>query len=210
MKLMRSDAPAATAGHRPRSTALADRPTFSLALTLPVEWQPLAEPPGHNLLGGLEHANAGVLATLLKSADLGAPPTEDEALADALAPLRAKLDMIVDMLARISYRDQALPERRDIELGLNHIMWSQAEPVPADSWMLSKLYFHEIFREPVVLAGRLKSCLPRPGGDRWDIDVELADMSEEVSESFARLVFLEHRRQLGRPGDRHGVARRRG
>jgi hypothetical protein len=197
MKLMGAEAPVQTLGQRPRGAAsTADRPTFSLALTLPIEWEPISEPPSAEFLGRLERSNRGVLATLLKCADLGTPAIEDEVLADALEPLRVKIDMIVEMLARMSYRGQALPESWPIELGLLHLRWSQPTPLAENTWLLSRIYFHDIFREPIALAGRVGSCSRDAPDDFSKIDMDLAEMSEGLSESFARLVFLEHRRQL--------------
>jgi hypothetical protein len=197
------------AGNRPhRSASAADRPTFSLALTLPVEWETVADAPGAELLERLERANGTVLGTLLKGVDLGTPPIADDALAEALEPLRVKLDMIAEMVARLLYRDQPLPAPRAIELGLSHILWSQAEPLHPDSWLLSKIYFSDLVRDPVTLAGRVKSCVPGPSQRGWNIEVDLAAMGEDVSESFARLVFLEHRRQLAQHAARHAATRR--
>jgi hypothetical protein len=211
MKLMGSEAPtrAMAPGNRPHRPAIAaDRPTFSLALTVPIEWEPLSGPPTADMLARLERSNGGVLTTLLKCADLGTPLIEDDALADALQPLRVKIDMIVDMLARISYRGLALPDPRPIELGLTRIRWSQPTPLPVDTWSLSKIYFHDIFREPIALAGRIASCEREIPDGISRIEVDLAEMSEGLSESFARLVFLEHRRQLKHHAAHHPTQRK--
>lgn len=202
MKLMGSEAAVHTAA------SAADRPTFSLALTVPVEWEPISGSPAIEMLNRLERANGAVLATLLRCADLGAPPVEDEILVGALEPLRVKLDMVMEMVARMSYRDLALPAPRAIELGLMHLRWSQSAPVPVDSWLLNKIYFHDVFREPVVLAGRVASCVPGQPEGVNKIEVDLAEMSEGLSESFARLVFLEHRRQLAQHAAKHGPQRK--
>ncbi len=209
MKLMDSEGQIQT-NHRPhRGTATADRPTFSLPLKLPVEWEPLAGPPTEALLDRLERTNTGVLATLLKCADLGAPPAEDEMLAEALEPLRVKIDMIIEMLARMSYRELVLPDPRAIELGLNHLRWLQPMPLPTDRWLLNKIYFHNVFREPIVLAGRVASShVEADDGAGSKIEVDLAEMSEGASESFARLVFLEHRRQLAQHSGHLASSRR--
>jgi hypothetical protein len=190
-----------------RAAAVADRPTFTLGLTVPLAWQPLAGAPADALLEELERSNGQVVAMLLKCADLGAPPIEDEVLAEALEPLRTKLDLIADMLARLSYRDLALPEARAIELGLAHLRWSQAAPPPADSWLLCRLYFHDLFREPVTLAGRV-ARLSGEGAGRSRIELDVADMPPSLGESFARLIFLEHRRQQAQKAGRHPAARR--
>lgn len=200
MKQLGSEGPIhLTAGLRPpRAAVAADRPTFSLALTLPVEWEALAGPPTDALLDRLERSNGGIVRTLLRNADLGAPPIEDEAIADAIAPLRVKLDMAVEMLARLSYRDLIVPDPRPIELGLSQLRWTQPRALAVDTWLLAKIYFHEVFREPVVLAGRIANCVAGQADDAVRIEMDLAEMSEELGESFARLVFLEHRRHAGR------------
>ena len=209
MKRMGSQGLAEATGTR-SGHAVADRPTFSLTLALPTEREVIAGPPSGEMLDRLERSNGTVLATLLKCADLGKPPVEDEALTDALEPLRVKIDMMIEMLARLSYRGMTLPDPRPIELGLVHIRWSQPDPLPVDSWLLSKIYFHDTYREPVALAGRVTSCDPAQSDGARNIEVDLVEMSDGLSESFARLVFLEHRRQLAlHAGRRLSLARGR-
>lgn len=190
-----------------RFAGAADRPTFSLALVLPFEVRELEGPPSEETLDRLERTNGGVLATLLKGADLGAAPVEDEALAEALEPLRVKLDLIVEMLARLSYGGLVVPEARPIEIGLAHLRWTQARPLAIGSWLLTRLYFHEIYREPIALAGRVAACADR--GGQVDIEIDLAQVSDALAESLARLVFLEHRRQLAQRSRRSPLAEAR-
>jgi len=197
MKLMGSEGRVRMAGNRPpRPVVATDLPTFSLAMAVPIAWEMLAAPPVEALLDRLERDNAVVVGMLLKSADLGAAPVDDPVLSDALEPLRVKLDMIVEMLARLSYRDRVLPAPCAIELSLNRILWTQEEPLALGTWVVSRVYLSDMFRDAVALAGRVTACAPAPGVGRWRIDVDLAEMSEDLGESFARLVFLEHRRQL--------------
>lgn len=207
MKHLGSRALAEATGSHPGHIA-ADRPTFSLTLTLPTERELVAGPPADEMLDRLERSNGTVVATLLKCADLGKPPVEDEALTDALEPLRVKIDMMLEMVARLSYRATTLPDPHPIELGLVHIRWSQREPLAIDRWLLSKIYFHETYREPVILAGRVASCSPAQSNGIHNIELDLAEMSDSLGESFARLVFLEHRRQLAfRAGHRNALVR---
>ncbi|MGH6988580.1 MAG: hypothetical protein ACREFD_02105 [Stellaceae bacterium] len=210
MKLMPSGPSPGTprADRAPHRAGGEDRPTFSLALRLPIEWQVLDGAPSDALLDRLEHANEGVLDLLFKSVDLGAPPTEDEALAEALRPLQLKIDMLIEMVARLAYQAQPLPAPREVELGLSRLAWSGPEALTPDSWLLAKLYFHDIFREPVTLAGRVASAQRDPlnGGER--VEIELANLSDALSESFARLVFLEHRRRRAHGSGRAASARR--
>ncbi|HEY5208157.1 MAG TPA: PilZ domain-containing protein [Stellaceae bacterium] len=197
MKLMGSEGRVRAAGNRPpRPVMVADRPTFSLAMAVPVEWEMLTPPPDAALLDRLARDNAIVIGMLLKSADLGTAPIDDPVLNDALEPLRVKLDMIVAMLARLAYRDGTLPATRPIELSLGRLSWTQGAPLALDTWLISRVYLSDLLRDAIALAGRVTSCSPAPGVGQWTVEVALAEMADELGESFARLVFLEHRRQL--------------
>lgn len=190
-----------------RFAAAGDRPTFSLVLTMPFEAQALERPPSEDALDQMERTNSGVIATLLKGADLGTAPIADESLAEALEPLRHKLDMLVEMVARLSYRDMAMPDAREIEIGLSHLRWTQAESLPVGGWLLSRIYFHDVFRELIALPGRVAAATADAGG-QFHIEIDLAQMSDALAESFARLVFLEHRRQLAHRAGRAPVGER--
>jgi len=81
---------------------------FSSRLVLPVSLERLACPPSREVRDAVERSNANVLAFLLLEVDLEAMPrSADERLVEALAPLRTKLDMIIDMLGRLSPRRRA-------------------------------------------------------------------------------------------------------
>jgi hypothetical protein len=185
-----------------------DRPTFSISLRLPIEWEALDGAPSDTLLDRLERGNERVVDLLFKSVDFGAPPAEDEGLTEALRPLRLKVDMLIEIVANLAYRDMTLPEPREVEIGLSHLAWSAPAALTPDSWLLVKLYFSDVFREHVTLAGRVTSAQPDSGTGGQRFEIALATMSEALSESFARLVFLEHRRRRAHDAGRAAPARR--
>ena len=83
---------------------------FFSRLVLPVRWDRLCHSPSCELRDNADRSNAGIVAFLLQGVDLEAMPRpSDERIAEALAPLRMKLDMIIGMLGRLSYRDVNLP-----------------------------------------------------------------------------------------------------
>lgn len=183
-----------------------DRPTFSSRLVIPLSWEPVAGPPSAAALDALEQQNRGVLEVLLQRIDLDAAPrAADERLAEALVPIRLKLDLIIEMLSRLSYRDVVLPEPREIEVGLDQIAWSSPQPLVVGDWLVLRLYFNGAYREPVALLGRVVDCMPGGRNGGWHIEAALSKMSEAISESFARLVFFEHRRRLAQRPARAGL-----
>jgi len=165
-------------------------------LELPLAWETVLRPPTRDMLDAAEQANAGVLAFLLQNIALEARPRPmEEPIADAIAPIRMKLDLIIDMLARLSYREVDLPARRAIEFAPNRIVWLDPQPVRAGDWLRLRLYFHPVFRDPVTLFARAASCTREGPGSDYCIQADLVGVSERVEEDLVRLAFLAHRRQ---------------
>lgn len=173
-----------------------DRPTFSSRLVVPASWEVMAQVPSAETLAALEQSNGAILDTLVRGIDLAAARRVDERLAEALMPLALKLDLVLEMLGRLSYRDFALPAPHAIDISLSKISWSQPKAVPVGEWMLVRLYFHQAFREPVSLCAQVARCDAGAANEGYRVQADLAEMSEGVGEAFARLVFLEHRHQL--------------
>ena len=180
---------------------MSDRPIYLSRLALPVSWEVLERAPSAEDCGKAAWGNAGVLGFLLHGIEIDAAqrPT-DERLTEALAPLRIKLDTIIEMLGRLTYRDVTLPPVRDIELGMDRIAWHSPVPLRAGDWLRIKLYFDPNFLEPVVLYGHVASAIPDDMGG-CGVQAELAETSLETEEAVTRLAFLAQRRQLARrPG----------
>lgn len=174
---------------------MSDRGRFLSRIVLPIAWDRLAEAPTPEAHAALHAANAGVLAFLLREIESEATPrTADERMLEALAPLHAKLDMIVELLGRLRYGSDPLPATREIEFALDRIGWTSPEPLNMTGWLRFRLYFHPTFREPVMLHGRVAGCAPDDeGGHR--VEADLASTPETQDAALARLAFLAHRRQ---------------
>src|SRR5229473_896077 len=174
-----------------------DRSIYLSRLALPVSWEALDRAPSPEDCGKAAWSNAGILGFLLHGIEIEAAqrPT-DERLAEALAPLRIKLDIVIEMLSRLAYREVALPPVSDIELGMDRIAWHSPQPLHAGDWLRIKLYFDPNFLEPIVLYGRVASAIPDDATGGCGVQAELAETSVETEEAVARLAFLAQRRQL--------------
>jgi hypothetical protein len=176
---------------------MSDHSIFLSRLALPVSWETLDRAPSSDDCDKAASANAGVVSFLLHAVDLEAVPRpSDESLVEALAPLRIKLDMIIDMLGRLTYRDVVLPPVCDIELGMSRMAWQSPRPLRPGKWVRIKLYFDAKILEPIVLYGRVESSVGDEDSGGCGIQAELAEIPPHVEESFARLAFLAQRRQL--------------
>jgi hypothetical protein len=107
-----------------------------------------------------------------------------------------KLDTIIDMLARLSYRAVELPPLCELELGLSQIAWRSAASLEREDWFRIELYFHAIFREPIVAFGKVTAVEQIREGFR--IEMELIEMLETTGQGLARLALLTQRHQQAR------------
>lgn len=175
---------------------MSDRPLYLSRLALPVACEVLDRAPSAEDCGKATWSNTGVLGFLLHGVEIeAAQRPADERLAEALAPLRIKLDVIIDMLGRLSYRDVTLPPVSDIELGADRIAWHSPQPLRVDDWLRLKLYFDPNFLEPIVLYGHVANAMPDDAGG-CKVQAQLVQTAPETEEAVARLAFLVQRRQL--------------
>jgi len=175
---------------------MSDRSLYLSRLALPVSWEPLDGAPTPEDCGKAAWSNAGVLGFLLHGIEIDAAQRPaDERLAEALAPLRIKLDIVIEMLGRLAYRDVALPPVLTIELGMERIAWHSATLLRVGDWLRIRLYFDPNFLEPIVLYGQVASAIPDEAGG-CAAQAELTETSLETEEAVARLAFLAQRRQL--------------
>ena len=180
---------------------------FASRLALPVFGNRLCGPPSLDMRRAVDLTNASVLDFLLHEADLEAMarPT-DERLVAALAPLRTKLDMLIDMVARLSYRAMALPPVCDVELSPGHIAWQSRQLWRPGDWLRLELFFHPVFREPVSLLTEVAECDDERHHATSRIAGEVAPMAPDTVENLARLAFLTQRQQQSRRRARTSIA----
>jgi hypothetical protein len=178
------------------------REPFASRLVLPLHSERLDAPPSVEARQAVERSNAGVLGFLLQGVDLDAlPRPADERLVEALAPLRMKLDTIIDMLTRLCYRDVELPPLCELELGPSQIAWRSATSLEREDWARIDLYFHPMFREPFVAFGKVTGSVEQSRDQGVRIEMELTEMPEMIGQGLARLALLTQRHQQARyPG----------
>jgi len=187
---------------------MVDRPAFSSRVTLPVSWDRLDQAPSPEARKAIAWSNDSIIGFLLHSieADASSRPA-DENLTEALAPLRARLDIIVEMLGRLSYRDTPLPPSREIEFNLSRLVWFAPLPLPLGSWLRMKLFLHPTYLEPVVLHGEVVSCSSTQADEGYRVEIDLLELPQATGDAVTRLAYLAQRRQLGQRSAPSALAR---
>lgn len=172
---------------------------FASRLDLPLACEVIDGPPSEPMRDAVEQANAGNLAFLLHGVDVDAAPrAADEQLDEALAPIRTKLDIVIGMVARLSYRSVELPPRCYIELGEQQIAWLSERPLREGDWLRIAIYFDATFREPVVVFAQAIASVPLDAAGHYRNEAALAEIGEPTLGDLARLALLVQRRQRTR------------
>jgi hypothetical protein len=185
--------------HAGVGAALPDRDGFIAQLTLPISSERLPDPPSREIGEAVARSNASVLAFLSQEIELAAMPrTADDRLAMALAPLRTRLDMLIEMVARLTYRDIALPPVVPVALSPSRIIWHSRQHWRRGDWLRLELYFHPIFREAVSLLLQVTDCVKGEREEFWQVEGSLVEMPGSTREGMTRLAFLTHRQQRAR------------
>jgi len=186
----------------------ADATGFASRLDLPLACEVLDGPPAEPLRDAVAQANAGNLAFLLHGVDAeAAPRAADEQLDEALAPIRTKLDIVIGMLARLSYRTVELPPCCYIELGERQIAWVAEHPLREGDWLRISIYFDATFREPVVIFGQATGSAALGPSGQYRNEAALAEIAEPIIGDLARLALLAQRRQRARRNTDTGARR---
>ncbi|HTT81482.1 MAG TPA: hypothetical protein VMF86_17575 [Stellaceae bacterium] len=171
---------------------------FASRLDLPLAWEALDGPPAEAMRDATRQANAANLALLLHGVDiLASPRVADEQLDEALAPIRTTLDIVVAMLARLSYRSVDLPPCCYIELGERQVAWLADRPLQPGTWLRIAIYFDATFREPIVVFAKATGSTALAGGQCRN-EAELETIAGPILDDLARLALLVQRRQRSR------------
>jgi hypothetical protein len=177
---------------------LPDPARSSSRIELPIAWDVLDHSPSPQCRESAEHANAIVFSFLFQGVDIDAGPRPaDEHLAEALAPLRIKLDTIIELLTSLSYRAVELPPRREIEIHESRLVWEAPRPLHLGDWLRIRMYFHATFREPIIVFGKVTNCGTNEAGSGCCINADLATTPKHILGDLSRLAFLLQRRQRG-------------
>lgn len=165
----------------------------------PLGFQSRASLPEGPALAGL---NAELAEVLIADASLDEQrPThheskhdEEHALAEDLQRVEFKVNVLIQLVARLLKREDSVPPARHWRLHGAGVEWLVTDDAPAPGLGLVSLYVSRNFPQPLVLPGRVTGIRDDERG-RWSqFRFEgLAPMSAELLE---KLIFRHHRRAV--------------
>jgi hypothetical protein len=164
---------------------------------LPLRWVRRDALPDGPELAGLNAENVEVLvadASLDDQRLPGEKRDEDHALAEDLQRVEFKLNVLIQLVARLMKRDGETPSARSLRLHATGLEWLDDGDAPEAGIGLVTLYVSRHFPQPLVLPGQFSAAHVDAHG-RWTRFV-FAALTPPVEEMLARLIFRHHRRAI--------------
>ena len=166
---------------------------------LPLEFRPGPLPQAASLAG----LNADNFQLLIADASLDearVPSSEskaddDSTIAEDLHRLEHKVNVLIQLVAKLVAKDQQLPATQPWRLYSGGIEWRAAGPAiaAADTGQVL-LYVSRQFPQPLRLPGRIVPSRRDDSGE-W-VRFAFAGLSVSVTEGIERLIFRHHRRAV--------------
>jgi hypothetical protein len=164
--------------------------------TLPLGFERLAGLPEGAALAGLLHEDQQVLVADA-SLDEQRPhqekkPDEEHELAADLQRVEHKVNVLIQLVARLLSRDAHLPPVRDVHVHADGLEWRVDDEEVQPGVGLVHLHVSRHFPQPLVLPGRIVGTRAERDG-RW-VRFEFEGLSASVVDLLERLIFRHHRR----------------
>jgi hypothetical protein len=159
---------------------------------LPVQWVALWEPPDRFDLLGLEEANLLLLQTCLAVEEHPVrDPNEDLGpLAGEIARLDFKLNLVMQLLAKLTSKDRIPPATPIVFNGLGASWTCIGQTPPVGGHGVLRVQLRSSLPQPLELPAQVTAV------EGSVAKVKFSGLSAGVSELIARLAFVRHRRHV--------------
>lgn len=117
---------------------------------------------------------------------------EDQALSDDLQRVELKINVLIQLVARLMKRDGRLPPVKNLRLYAEGLEWMLEGDEVLPGVGLVSLHISRHFPEPLMLPGRILGMHQDAEG-RW-LRFAFEGLSPGVTELLERMVFRHHRR----------------
>ncbi len=166
--------------------------------TVPLAWAARSALPDGPELAGLNAENVEVLVADA-SLDDQRPSQEkkhddDQALAEDLQRVEFKLNVLIQMVARLMKREGATPAPRSVRVHANGIEWLADGREPSRGPGVVTLHISRHFPQPLQIPGTFEGTHDDAHG-RW-AHFAFASLSPPVEDLLAKLIFRHHRRAI--------------
>jgi hypothetical protein len=168
----------------------------SYRATLPIGWRSLAGEPTQEEVQVWMYGNVTLLHAL---ATIETHPSEKEtevsaATAKILERLESKVDLALNLVARLLAQSTVLPATCPAILTAETLEWRSVEAPAQHAFLVISAYLSPKLPLPLMLPARVEALGTEPGGSR--VFARFTHLDEDTLEWLSRTIFRYHRRAI--------------
>lgn len=152
----------------------------------------------------LEQGNTDLLRTLVALEEVSSESGGEEDKDPDLQRVEFKVNLVLDMVARIYAEHLAIPPLAPVRLSGEFLEWHDPPSAPAGTWLQVQLYISQRFPQPLNLLGIADTA---PADSHYSCRMRLDGLSQPLQDALERFIFRHHRRLVAyqrRAGGRTG------
>jgi len=119
---------------------------------------------------------------------------DDDPIANDMARLEFKLNVLMDMVSQALADKLGLPAALPLELNALGLVAHSEEAIPVGQWIQASVYLNRQFVKPFVVCGQVEIC--RESGGRQYVLLRFSGLSENVIDHIEKFIFIQHRRMI--------------
>lgn len=108
--------------------------------------------------------------------------------------LEFKLNLLLDMVARLLAEHVAIPAAAPVKMSGSGIRWRSPSVPPLGSTVSVDLYLNRLYPTPITFYGEVTQV--EPDGEEFQVEMIYRDMSDSLRSWLEKLIFRHHRRQI--------------
>jgi hypothetical protein len=168
---------------------------LSFSDNISIDWQSVEDQPDEAKLALVNESNESFLRAVSALGTFSSEGAEDDvSLSAEIARLDLKVNLLLDLVSQLIYKQLDIPARTQVAISSNDIEWS-APRVPApEATVFVQVYIQHGTPKPLCFYGKVVSGASQYAEDR--AVVEYLGLSGSAQSWLDKLIFRHHRRAI--------------
>jgi len=155
-------------------------------------WRRVEQLPDEARLAAVNESNEAFLrAVSVIGAFPGEYAEEEVASSQEVARLDLKINLLLELVSQLIYRQVDMPPRRLVTISTTHIAWRDEAPPAAGDTLFVQVYIEHGTPKPLSFYATVAA-----GGDDGEVRAHLLGLSASAQSWLDKLIFRHHRREI--------------
>ncbi len=160
-----------------------------------IAWRQVEYTPDDDHLAVVNDSNESFLrAVAALAAFTGEHFEEESAISQELERLDRKINLVVDLVSQLVYKQLELPDKTRVTVSANDLVWRESNPPQPQETLFVQAYVQHGTPKPLCFYGKVSSTPDDIDSGRCR--VQYLSLSSSVQSWLEKLIFRHHRREV--------------